>query len=356
MPAVLTHKAITLLTRERLRRLHDATTRLIERKQLRGDMVSALELKINRLSRQASFIMSAPPLVDARTTQQRREFVGGSTDLFSSVSKFAVMGSMGPDIPAFSHVFQPGQGWAFDTIHKGTPDYNREALVARTTDMALSLHRIAEEKVRSVFSDADISIQEQNTNRELAKVRAYVMGHLCHLAGDIVSHPFINDLEWHLGTDAHEHTAHGDNEKVIDVSVSSKIFRRPKIKNGQGWAEWWPSEDEIEPYFYEAYSEAFKDVYGADRPESFKDFEDALTALGTPEMTPEFMKHGYRTFRGFILNFAYSWSYWEWFALLTPLTALTAFAPLISQGLPHGQELFGPKMMTFRCQNAPILS
>lgn len=340
MPAILTHKAITLLTRDRLAHLHQITRRMIARKTMTGARVSKFEHKINAMARDAYYIMSAPPLADNRTMRQREGTPIGSPDLLRSVSKFAVMGSMGPDLPAFAHFFQPGQGWAFDTIHKGNPDYNREAVIARTTDMALSMNRLAEAKITATFRNSDISIQARDQTRERNKVRAYVMGHLCHVAADVISHPFINDLEWHQGIDGHGHAKHSANEMMIDAAVAKKFFRRPRTRGGQGWSDWWPGEDEIAPYFFEAYTEAFTEVYGADRRKSMADFEVELHKLGPPDMTPEFMRHGYKTYRGFALNFAYGWGYWEWFGMMTPFVLPAIFAPLIGQALPHGRELF----------------
>lgn len=343
MPAVLTHKAITLLARDRLKRLQSAMERTIDRKTLLTEPVSTLERKIARLAEQAIDILSAPPLADARSIAERQDLIGTAPELYRSVSRFAVMGSMGPDLPAFGHMFDPGQGWIFDTVHKGNPDYNREAVIARTTDLALAFNRRATSMVRDRYRDSDPVKQEDNFRRELRKVRAYALGHLCHVAADVVSHPFINDLEWHAAIPGSKHIAHGDNEKIIDADVAAKVFRRVRLKGGQGWSEWWPEHSDLEEYFFEAYAEAFEDVYGTGRPQSFKDFEDELEALDAPGLTPDFMKDSYGTFRGFVLNFAYSWGMWEWFAALTPLMAPLIFTPLIGQGLPHGRELFGPE-------------
>lgn len=342
MPAVLTHKAITLLARDRLKRLHEITERAIDRKTLRGTPVTDVERKLARLTRQAADVMSQPPLADPRTTTQKQEFIGSAPDLYQSVSKFAVLGSMGPDLPGFSHLFQPGQVWVFDTIHKGTPDYNREAVVARTTDMALSFFRIAKDKVQTAYAGDDAGLQQ-----EMRKVRAYVMGHLCHVAGDIISHPFINDLEWHRKIPGEDPIEHSDNEKIIDADVAAKVFRRGDLKPGQNWADWWPNENEVEDYFYESYVEAFQEMYGTGRGPSFKDYEDDLAALNAPDLTPEFMKDGYGTFRGFVMNFAYEWGYWDWFGSLTPVMAPVAFAPLIGLGLPNARDVFGPQDPNF---------
>lgn len=340
MPAILTHKAITLLARDRLAHLHGIVTRQISRKQISGIRVSQFEQKLAAMSGDAVNFMGSVPLADNRTMRQRDGSVIGSPDLLRSISKFAVMGSMGPDLPAFAHFFQPGQGWAFDTIHKGTPDYNRERVIARTTDMALAMHRLGEGKISTVFRNSDIAVQTANQTVERNKLRAYIMGHMCHVAADVISHPFVNDVEWHSGVAGTKAAGHAQNELKLDAAVAKNFFRRSSTKSGQGWDNWWPGEDEIAPYFFEAYTEAFAETYGADRIPGFKDFEDDLVAQTPPEMTPEFMRHGYKTFRGFGVSFGYGWSFWEWFGMLSPLMVPAIFAPLIGQALPHGSQFF----------------
>src|SRR6185295_19032214 len=102
------------------------------------------------------------------------------------VSTYAVMGSMGPDITAFSAVMVEGNGWIFDTVHKGSPDGNLEWVHAGTTDLAL----VFWEKVRdALHRDFPLGDVERDRKREqaLARMRAYVLGHLAHVAGDSIS-------------------------------------------------------------------------------------------------------------------------------------------------------------------------
>src|SRR5258707_8663543 len=76
---------------------------------------------------------------------------------------------------------------------------------------------------------------------KLKKMRAYVLGHLCHLAGDIISHPFINDLEWHEPSDPANKLEHADGEASHDASVAQKVLLRASTREGAAWEAWWPA-------------------------------------------------------------------------------------------------------------------
>ena len=184
------------------------------------------------------------------------------------------MGSMGPDIPAFSAALQPGQAWFFDTVHKGTPDSDRELLMASTCDAALE-----------IWHEASIRLGVEG-DREM--LRAYVLGHLCHIAGDLISHPFVNDLEWHDGVETREKLSHGGGEGSLDAKVARSIFLRDGPRGGEAWGKWWPElgtgQGRVPEALFEAYEQALETVYKArsQRPRGFRDFERKLTELEPP--------------------------------------------------------------------------
>src|SRR6266705_3279974 len=180
MPAVLTHKTIMLLARKRLEEIEEA----LRVKRLAGVVPrSTIEERVEALVTKALEYMNSDP---APST----DFPGApyAKPLGSGVSKFAVMGAMGPDIPAFASALAPGQAWTFDNIHKGYPDEDREAVVAQTCDFIFEFWK----KVNTSISSEEHDPAQQT--RQLNKMRAYVLGHLCHMAGDIISHPLINEL------------------------------------------------------------------------------------------------------------------------------------------------------------------
>ncbi|HEU0014007.1 MAG TPA: hypothetical protein VFQ45_10005, partial [Longimicrobium sp.] len=137
MPAILTHKAVLLLARERLAELRDR----LDAKLGAGGTLTDLDYRVHFLADQAHQLLSRAGPVEDDTAFPTMQ---GGKKLGQGVSRFAVMGSMGPDITGFSGVLAtPAGKWVFDLIHKGTPDENREPVVARSTDFVLEMWRQA---------------------------------------------------------------------------------------------------------------------------------------------------------------------------------------------------------------------
>jgi hypothetical protein len=322
MPAVLTHKAIMLMARERLADMTGTVTRAIARKKAAGLPVRDLEHKLLALAVETYRQMSSPPPIDATVPGQL--FARPAKD---QVSKFAVMGAMGPDITGFSALFAPGQGWVFDTVHKGTPDADREALRAGTSDLALEIW--AEASAHTAPAQHD-------------KIRAYVLGHVCHIAGDVISHPFINDLEWHAGTDQREKLEHADGEGSHDAMVARSVFARGGTREGQSWGKWWPTVDDVPDELFAAYEQALENVYGArtSRPRGFGGFERTMAELDAPGLDGDFVRDGYKVYRDGIISIGYGYGLWQWFGILAPIWLPAVAMPLLIHALPTGRQLF----------------
>jgi hypothetical protein len=337
MPAVLTHKTIMLLARERLAEVRDILTRKIA---TAGATVSDLEHRILYLATKAYDLMSdhevGTPDIEYPTVQRTiaPNFVQ-FTGLGNGVSRFAVMGSMGPDITGFSALLSPGNSWVFDTVHKGNPDQNREPVMARTTDFALDFGRQV-----STAIDSRASAAAADKQKAQAQMRAYVMGHLCHIVGDVLSHPFINDIEWHLGVGSHNKFSHSGGEGSIDAKVARQLLQRPSTREGQAWAVWWPVTDSVPAEFFTAYDAALEQIYTArtKRPTGFGGFEAEFAKLSPPGLNSGFVRDGYSVYRNGILPIGYGWGYWSWWAFLIPAALpLIALFPL-SLALPKGSD------------------
>ena len=329
MPAALTHKAIMLMARERLAEIRDVVKEGIARKRAANQVPTNLETGLLALAEAAHKQMSTLPHSDASVPGQLF-----ARSLLDKVSKFAVMGSMGPDIPAFSNALQPGQAWFFDTVHKGTPDSDRELLMASTCDAALE-----------IWHEASIRLGVEG-DREM--LRAYVLGHLCHIAGDLISHPFINDIEWHDGVEGREKLSHGGGEGSLDSKVARSVFLRDGPREGEAWDKWWPElgsgQGRVPEALFEAWDHALETVYNArsDRPRGFREFERKLTKLEPPVPDAGFVKDGYSLYRSGVINIAYDFGWGKWFGMLSMLFVPTMFMPLLMQALPHGRHIFAP--------------
>jgi hypothetical protein len=310
MPAVLTHKSIMLLARERLREIRD----LLSAKVGSGSNITSVDRRILELAGKAYDMMSKPPQVRTgfRDMQEARPFGEG-------VSAYAVMGSMGPDITGFAALLAPGQAWVFDTIHKGNADENREMVAAGTSELIFEFWR-------------RVSSRLAGNDGQLHKMRAYVLGHLCHHAADIVSHPLINDLEWHASTAPQGKLTHGDGEGSHDARVAQVLFRRESTREGAAWDDWWPTFGDVPPEFFDAYAEAFEQVYTAvaRRRTGFGEFEERFADLAPPLPTPDFIRDGYRMYRKGILPFGYGFGAWMWYVALMPLSLPMMTVPLLA--------------------------
>jgi hypothetical protein len=324
-----------LLARQRLDQIKDILTR----KTTTGANVTDLEHRILYLASKAFEMMSDNAVAPPDAALAAIDLPGApayATPLGQGVSRFAVMGSMGPDFTGFSAVLAPGNSWVFDIVHKGNPDQNREPVVARTTDFVLEFWR----QVAAAI-DTRTGATPADKQRAQAQMRAYVLGHLCHIVGDVISHPFINDIEWHLGTGSRHKFTHPGGESSLDAKIAQQLLLRSSTREGQAWAVWWPTPDTVPPEFFTAYDGALEQIYNArsHRPAGFGEFEAEFTQRAPPPLTAQFVRDGYAVYRNAILPIGYGWGYWRWWAFLMPLVLpLLALFPL-ALALPAGREL-----------------
>lgn len=323
MPAVLTHKAIMLMARERLAEIIDVVSGAMDARRAAGQPVRNLETRLLALAREARRQMSTQPHSDGSLPGQL--FARPVDD---KVSRFAVMGAMGPDITAFSAILAPGQAWVFDTVHKGTPDHDREMVRAGTCDLALEIWAEASRRL--------------SVPARLDEARAYVLGHLCHVAADVISHPFTNDIEWHDGTETRVKLSHAEAEGSHDAHVARVFYTRDSTRDGPSWGKWWPESGDVAPELFAAYEQALENIYElrSGRPRGFGEFERRFSELEPPGLDTAFISDGYSLYRSGIINIGYGFGFWSWFGMLSFLVLPGMFAPLLIHALPHGRQLF----------------
>ncbi|HEX4964788.1 MAG TPA: zinc dependent phospholipase C family protein [Thermoanaerobaculia bacterium] len=333
MPAALTHKSIMLLARERIRGVRDA----LQSRQDAGQAMTGLEQHLLSLANQAFAMMSGPPSPELPNADPL-------TRRFFDVSTFAVMGSMGPDITAFSAMLAAGQAWAFDIVHKGSPDENREQVGARTTDFAFALYNRAMDGL--LADDQAGKLGKGGLPRAIKKVQAYVLGHLCHVVGDVISHPYVHDIEWHQGTSSRKKFSHAGGEGSMDASVARRVLLRDSTREGQAWEVWWPTESDVPDALFRAYADALDSTYQTGTPlpaNCFGEFLQRFKDLDPPKVSADFVRDGYQLYRHGGIGIVYGYGQWRWIGLLSLfLLPIVATAPLGAL-LPRTKPLFGPK-------------
>jgi hypothetical protein len=321
MPAALTHKSILLLARQRLRRMYSE----LEAKKSSGAAMSDLELRVAHLAREADVMLSTQPWPEPSKLPN---------PLVDGVSKLAVLGAMGPDVPAFAALLAPGQAWIFDTVHKGYPDEDREAVQAGTTDLALEIWRRASAAIAR-------EVPEDGRGKALDHVRAYVLGHLAHLAGDVVSHPYVNAVEWRRGRPSFDHSK---TEGSIDARVARQVLGRSSTREGQRWSAWWPDAKEVPAQLPAAYAAALEQVYKmrTERRTGFAEFEEWHEEKNPPALSEALIRDGFHVFRVGAIGIGYGWGWGQWFGALSLLALpLLALPPLVLAA-PRARQFFLP--------------
>jgi hypothetical protein len=345
MPAILTHQAIMLLA---LGRLTDLRDRLLFKKAL-GTTLTDLELRVLRL---ASFAVVAMSEGDDAATVDRSDEPDWHAGLGRNASRFAVMGSMGPDIPGLAALLAPAQEVWFDTIHKGTPDSNREQVNARTTDLALEIWTQGSRALGDRPSNAPELVKA--AERARGQIRAYVLGHLCHIIGDALAHPYVNDVEWHVPpgetaaslagrtTNETKKVGHQPTEGSLDTRVAVEVFRRTGPRDGQPWSAHWPSPDDVPQELFVGYEKALAEIYklAVDRPKGLGAFEKALGGAVPQIPDADYFRDGYRSLHNAGLGILYNWGAGSWFGFLAVALVPTIATFPLAFALPSGKKLF----------------
>jgi hypothetical protein len=316
MPAALTHTAILLLAGQRLRQV---------RRVLRGRRGDFAQRVAYLADRALEMLTSLP-----RPALPNKQ----SGDPFFEVSKLAVLGAMGPDVPAFAALLAPGNAWVFDTVHKGTPDAHREAVRAGTTDLALAIWELGSARVSAAVSDP------AERRQALSHLSAYVLGHLAHLAGDTVAHPYVHTVEWGRGTPAYTHE---ETEGSIDAQVARQVYGGTSTREGQRWDAWWPVPEEVPAWLPAAYADALERVYSlrTRRPEGFPEFEARHAELGPPALDAALIRDGFQVFRVGAVGVGYGWGWGHWFGALSLLALPMLALPALLAASPHARRYAG---------------
>jgi hypothetical protein len=319
MLGILTYEAVLVLTRRRLKHLHD----VLQVKIKSGLAVNDLERQVAFLAEKARNVLELPPHPPDDGTLR---------DVALGVSQFAALGAVGLEIPRFAAFFAPSQSWLADTIRRGNPDPNREMVFTRSTDFLLRFWTHV-----NTLIDADTNITDKPGAK--ANMSAYLLGHACHIAADVVAHPFVRGLEWRLGDATQAKITPEQIAGAIDATVANNVFGRATTR-GRTWSQFLLAADQIPGPFFEAYSTALEEIFGAaDRRKGFKAFQSQLDDNDPPPLSKRLIEDGYSTFSS-MLERTYSWTYGDWLLATLPMFIPTVLTFPIMAAMPNGSELF----------------
>jgi hypothetical protein len=333
----LTYHAIAALTRERLA----AIEALLLAKIRSRIEVSPLERQVHFLAKTACEALSLAPHLPH----------GPALPAFAQkLSLQAVFGSIGPAFPKFSALFAPGQRFLFDTLRAGTPDPHRERVWSGSTDFLQKLG----ERGTALINASDVS----DKPAEHRKLRAYLLGHACHIAADLVSAPFVEAVSGQPG-DATRAQLTPEQVSAALESAAARLFRPDLVGSpelgprGDIFQDWWLDPGDLPARFFDAFKEALDLTYGpgarprlrpsaaespTPSPQVSRGFWEKFQADAPPELSVRLLEDGYATFRSAMAG--KTWSFADWLAG----TAWIFFPPIAAYplilALPHTRALF----------------
>ncbi len=326
MPGPITYAAITLLARDRLGQIR----RALAAKKATGT-AKELELHVLHLATEAERMMSASqPVIDPPV----RLYGPPLTD---QVSRFTLLGAVGPDLPRYAAYFAPGKDWLFHTLHKGRPDEHREKVLANSTNLVFDFWQRVGPLVDAEFSSDD--------KRHEAKVQmqAYVLGHLCHVAADVLSHPWFESIEGRVADPTAvppvRRMQRDEVAGAIDVRIADDFFKRGTDTRTKKWADWFPTPGEVPNAFSKAMAQSITAMYGA-RAAGLPAFDEAFGKIDPPPppLSEGLIKESVGAFRD-IIAIERTWTIADWLGATAAMVLPMGFAYFGALVLPRAKDM-----------------
>lgn len=339
MQGLLTHKATMLLARERLSSLKRSLETAIALKAAAGQ-VQVIEYEFVHLVRQALEMLSAQP-------HPSTELPGAPwfSPVGEGVSKFAVMGTLGPSLIRQAARLSSDQisvEWLTTTLRSGHPDPQHAPVHARSTDFIFEQWRAISTAIQAEIDD---SVEREQA---LAAARAFILGQLCRVASDVVLTPYINEVLWTPEPETDSSVPDNSAKKAggwarLEARVAHQVLKRKYLHEAEGWDAWWPTPGEVPSQLYAGYAAAVNRIYPLDasRQKGSGEFEALAAETPFPTVDADLVEEGYEVHRA-AMTFGYGYGLWSWFGILTPVFVPLLLVPPVAASLPHAQQLFRP--------------
>ncbi len=323
MTSLLAPSAVALLAHKRLTDVVEALQRKVTGDVfdvggggVAGVAVNDTERRVLGLARAALNAFEAAPAALPTIDAPHRLQVG------QGISRYAILGSAGFELPAYADVFAPGGAWTADAIRRGTPDPHLSRVLVGAPQLAV---RVGELGLALAGSDDD-----------RVRIRAFTSGMLAAVAHGVVVGPVLRGLQ--VRRTKREWNRHSP---AVDIAAADSRILRELLGGGAAsamWQGWWPPTADVPDALFQGYVNALEEVYAlsANRPPGFSDFEDGFSP-GDP-LTAVRLRNAYAFMRNDATAAAWTWG--EWYGVLLPVLLMPPIALLIARALPHGQHFF----------------
>lgn len=243
-------------------------------------------------------------------------------------SRYAVLGSVGFELPTYVDLFSTGGAWRSEVLRRGTRDPDRSRVAVPTTAFA------------NAFG---ASVRARPDADERARGEAITLGLFGAIAHGVVVGPVargaqsrVSNREWNRGLP-------GAFLSAVDERILSRLLG--PVDPQAVWVGAWVTAGEAAPY-WPLYVDALEATYGMRSlgPErmGFSLFEHGFDA--PPELVAERVAAGYERLRSELTP----WGVGPWFGVLTPLLLAPSLATLLTRLLPHAQRFNTTDALTER--------
>lgn len=294
MPAYLTHAMVLIRMSQWLELLR---TRIDDRRatlQLAGRPLPDLDERLYHLAGRTLTYLREDPTVAADVALPTTRITNGVGD---RISKFAFVGSLGPDLPAAAYPLAINHDWAWHTLHKGAP--RRAWVDSKSTMFVRKLLELVEKDEREGRLPA----------AQRRRTVSYAIGHLSHIAADVVLHPAVHALTWNDARGALDPLAEQSFEVAMDARTAHGFFQREDLyDDAQSWEDYYLDKGDFkEPLtlLMNHLSGAFKETYGQITPNAPVCGLDNPSKCLSPKFDAEFLMDGYRNTTNWALDEGY---------------------------------------------------
>jgi hypothetical protein len=329
MASYLFHNAVVLLAKRTLSRLEAA----MERKRRLATYTFPGFAPLGPL-----LVGPVNPVVHRRVEDQvfalvraSNEMLGGGGPiqmpagalLNDGAGKYAVMGSIGLELPAMIEYLRPGQGWISAIIRRGSVDPNYSKAIVPTTHFALRFGELA-------------LARAGNNEGKRRKIEAFVMGMMCSIAAEFVSNPILRGMSAASSFRDWDRFSPAPALAAADGIIARDLLGSP---TREVWESWWPSDTDVPQELFDGFDAALREVYPlASPPIGFIDFAANFEPGRRPDARD--LKNAYSLFRHGNITVARNWGVVDWWVYLLSITLPPALGALIATPLPRAKDLF----------------
>ncbi|HYN82253.1 MAG TPA: protein-arginine deiminase family protein [Gemmatimonadaceae bacterium] len=294
MPAYLTHAAVVIKMAEWLEMLRAQIEVRRTRFAAIGQPMTSLDERLYYLAGQTLHFLREDPAAAADVALPVTEIKNG---IGTRLSKYALVGSLGPDLPAAGYVLAMNQDWAWHTLHNGEP--RRAKKNARTTTFILKLLEVAEKDEK----DGRLTAAQRR------RVVSYALGHLSHVAADVLLHPAVHHLTWDKKRGALDPLEHKLFEVAIDARLAQGFYNRDDLYDDiQSWTDYYLDKGDFKEdlkLLTRELNGAFKATFGEDRPNAPVCGLADSTKCGAPKFDSDFLMDAYSNTTNWAIDAGY---------------------------------------------------